>query len=313
MDLEHWRHYHESGALSTCPTAPDGGYDGEIKHSWFDFFANLPEKSHIVDIATGNGAVAVIAVEASIKNHLSLHVSGTDLANIDPVKFVPFHKSMLQHINFYPGVSSEKLPFQQESVDAITAQYGLEYSSIAECLDEFKRILKPHGVCQFIMHHAESELAKRAAGSIYESELVLAKDSVLDLTDKLFSVDFTAGAAIKKKLLVAVQKLQAVLADQKKAGHGFLLSGVLDTVAYLVQQHDQQKKIPADTMSQFRAQINLSITRLNDLLTRAKSMEQMQEIEHLASARGFTTISLAPIYHRQVNLIGWLWQLKKST
>lgn len=311
MDLEHWRTYHESGMLSTCPTGPDGGYDGEIKQSWLDFFASLKPQSHIVDIASGNGAVAIIAVEVSKKHGLSFTISGTDLAEIDPVKHVPSHKSMLQNINFYAGVSSETLPFQSESIDAITAQYGLEYSSLDACLTEFNRTLKPTGVCQFIMHHNESELVKRAVGSIYESELILAQGSVLDLTEQLFSVDKQAAVVIKNNLLAVVKELQSILVKRKKHDHGLLLSGVLDTVGYFLQQYDEQTTFPIKRIREFKSQISLSTTRLNDLLTRAKSFEQMQDIVQLANIKGFATIALEPIYHRKVNLVGWLWQIKK--
>src|SRR5688572_12905134 len=73
-----------------------GNYDEPIAAGWRAFFASLPNRARVLDLATGNGAIAVMAVEAGDR----LQVTGADLAAVKPAAFVSGSKSQLKRIRF---------------------------------------------------------------------------------------------------------------------------------------------------------------------------------------------------------------------
>ena len=84
LSLEQWETYYRGGAISTCPTARDGGYDLEVREAWVEFFTPLPDGARILDIGTGNGVVPLIAADTAAALGRRWEIHGADLAQIDP-------------------------------------------------------------------------------------------------------------------------------------------------------------------------------------------------------------------------------------
>ena len=107
------------------------------------FFAELPEGARILDLATGNGAIAVLAVEAG----KGFAVTGADLAAVEPSAFVTQNRAELDQITFLASTPAEALPLPDASIDAIVSQYGVEYSDLSRSLPEAVRVLAPAAAC----------------------------------------------------------------------------------------------------------------------------------------------------------------------
>ena len=60
-----------------------GNYEEPIAGGWRKFFAALPVGARVLDLCKGNGAIAVMAVEAGNE----LKVTGADLAQVQPGAF----------------------------------------------------------------------------------------------------------------------------------------------------------------------------------------------------------------------------------
>src|SRR5215211_8545541 len=73
-----------------------GNYDEHIAAGWRAFFAALPAGARVLDLCTGNGAIAVLAVEAGDR----LKVTGADLAAVRPAAFVSRGKRQLEQVRF---------------------------------------------------------------------------------------------------------------------------------------------------------------------------------------------------------------------
>ncbi len=84
---EHWESYYR-GALVSCPMGLEPNYTGEVRDAWVTFFATLPDGARVLDVGTGNGAVALIARETAGTLGRRFEVHGVDLAQIDPTRHV---------------------------------------------------------------------------------------------------------------------------------------------------------------------------------------------------------------------------------
>ena len=80
-----WSKFWRDDNLSAC-TPDDDTTDGFLQREWRSFFHSLNDKARILDLGTGNGALAVMAVSAETEamgDSRSFDVHGCDLAAIE--------------------------------------------------------------------------------------------------------------------------------------------------------------------------------------------------------------------------------------
>jgi ubiquinone/menaquinone biosynthesis C-methylase UbiE len=155
--MQHWSSYWSStkSLNSFAEGKHKQGYVGEIADYWQSIFKSLHSSANILDIATGNGGLAVLAKEFNS----NFSVCGADAANINPIsRFTPSDKvfDTLQSIKFYGEMPSEKLRFKDNEFDAIISQFGFEYAQPSTALLEINRVLKPNGKFVALIHHNTS-------------------------------------------------------------------------------------------------------------------------------------------------------------
>ncbi len=212
MNLEHWESYYRGGALVSCPMGLEPGYTGEVRDAWVTFFATLPDGARVLDIGTGNGAVALIAKETAATLGRSFEIHGVDLAQVDPVRHVPNGATLLAGIEFHPGVPAEQLPFEANGFDAVSGQYALEYTQRDRALAEIFRVLKPGGRGQFLLHHRDSVIVRNADESLHHAALVLDDTKVFRLLRRYLEAERdTPKTAVGpwQELVAAGNRLQA--------------------------------------------------------------------------------------------------------
>lgn len=315
MSLEQWESYHRTGALATCPTAADGGYDLEMRSAWVEFFSTLGDGSRVLDIGTGNGVVALIASETATRlgRHWDIHAS--DLAAIDPVAHVRDGARRLADITFHPRVATERLPFEAESFDAVSGHYALEYSDTLAALAEVRRVLKPGGDAQFVMHHADSVLVHSARQSLREADLVFNETKIYRRLHRLVGmgqVTTAVAQAAANELRVAIRRLKQELQPARSAGGGRVLSVALDAVQKLLTARKGGKsELIGLEVDRVESDMRDSVRRLNDLIAHAQSVKDLQTLEIAADAMGFTMIEHIPVHHSGINLVGWQLMLHR--
>ncbi|QOL27155.1 class I SAM-dependent methyltransferase [Thalassotalea sp. LPB0316] len=165
-----WTHYWQQGHLESCidNQSPD---NNEITALWQVFANNLRKDAVVVDLATGNGSV-IKKLHAIVPN---CHYVGIDYATI-----APRWAEQYQHIEFIGNTSIDNIPFETQSVDAITSQFGFEYGLSQQSISELARILKPKGLLQLVVHHSESEIVEPAKLRLQEIEWLIAPNSIVD-------------------------------------------------------------------------------------------------------------------------------------
>lgn len=309
MSQEQWETYYRGGLISTCPTGPDGGYDLEVRQAWVEFFSLLGDGARILDVGTGNGVVAQIAVQTASALGRSWQVHATDLALIDPTRDVPDGERRLAGITFHPGIATEQLPFEPESFDAVSGHYALEYTDTSTALAEIHRVLKPAGDAQFIIHSVDSVLVHAARRSLREAELVLGETRMFRRLHHLLTMEQATEEATEQasvELRAAIQAVKEGIRQAQPVGAGGVLSIALDAVHKLLNaRKDMGPQAVGLEVDRAEGELRASALRLHDLLTHARTEPQMQAIEKDAAAAGFSLIERMPQFHAGQNLVGW--------
>lgn len=315
MSLQHWETYYRHGALATCPTNADGGYDKEIHQAWADFFATCPEGAHILDIGTGNGAVALIAADTgqSLDRHWEIHAS--DLALIDPMRDVPDAGTRMSGIRFHPSVAAENLPFETGSFDAVSGQYALEYTQMNATLEQVFRVLKPGGIAQFIIHHHESPILRNAALSLAEIDFVLKESKIYRHLKRLTSAEDASPRIAQQTgndLRLAIQSLKRALTEAVPRGEGKIFHVTLDAVQKLLQLRTQYTPLfTGKEVDRAEQDLRALGRRLNDLINSAKDEAGMQLLERTALDAGLSVTERVVQLHDGDNIIGWRLVLRR--
>ncbi len=83
-----WDRYWHFDRVASCFDTKGSNYPEEFSHQWGGFFTALPMAANILDLCTGNGAIARIAAAYSRDHSKNFAITGADRAAIDPGKFV---------------------------------------------------------------------------------------------------------------------------------------------------------------------------------------------------------------------------------
>ena len=306
MNQDHWESYYRSGALLSCPTNPEPYYTMEVREAWTGFFSALSDGARVLDLGTGNGPVALIAKETAVANSQRCNIDAIDLAQIDPPKFVPDGENLLSGISFHGGVSSEALPFESSSFDAISGQYIVEYTDIGMTLDECFRVLKPGGRCRFILHHLDSIVVANAVESLRQADLVLHETKTLRKFRRYCECAHDAPArsdSARDALMTAGKQLQDAA---RQSLNPLLLNFVIDTVSALLSRRSRLSSGQMLQQTQrLEKELKNWICRLQDLVAAALSSQELHTAVDTAAGVGFENIDSEIQWQAGDKLVGW--------
>jgi ubiquinone/menaquinone biosynthesis C-methylase UbiE len=318
LSLKQWETYYRGGMLATGPAGADGLYDLEVRAAWEAFFGTLPQQARLLDIGTGNGVLPLIALEVAARREADWQIDATDLAQIDPLRFVVDGERRFAGVRFHRGVASEKLPFQDCSFDAVSGHYALEYSDTALSLPQLHRVLKAGGEAQFVLHHTDSRLLQSARRSLQECNLVLKQTRVYRKLHRLVSLEQAPSAglqAARDELVLAIRTLKQALGETQSsgAGSGHILAVALDASQKLLEARQSLRPAAVGLeVDRAEEEMRSSARRLNDLVGHAVDEEALDRIEQQAQAAGFSLIERQPLHHNGDNLVGWLLNMRRA-
>lgn len=262
-----------------------GNYADYIADEWRRFFAALTAGSRVLDIATGNGAIAVIAAETDNR----LEVTGVDLAEVKPAAFVSTGKETLNKVRFLPRTPAEELPFDDGSFDAAVSQYGIEYSDLDRSLPEAVRILSPGGRLRFACHAAEGSVAADTARAITDADFLLVESDLASKAAAAFTaiLDIERGRArspfaqteAQSKYRTFREALQAVAGRAVTAADADMLASVHRTLTDLFQNRLSHEESALQLkILELRTEIEAHRERQQALLEAALPAERMAEL-----------------------------------
>ena len=168
-----WNDYWHFDRLSSFDDVGQTNYRDDIAAGWKCFFDSLPDGASILDLCTGNGAIAVMAAEAGRRRGKDFRIVAVDAADVNPYRYVTKHRNELAGIEFRPATPIESLPWPAASFDAVVSQYGIEYSDLSLSISELARVVAPAGKARLFLHAAEGAVVQRASRVVPEIDFLL--------------------------------------------------------------------------------------------------------------------------------------------
>jgi len=317
-----WTKVWSQGYLTSCVGAFEDNYEGPIRDLWQAFFGGLPAGARALDVATGNGAVALIAAETSSDRGLDLEIHGVDLADIDPPANVPLHRSLLETVHFHRRTPVEETGFEDAFFQAISSQYGLEYTELETAVPELFRVLAPGGVACFVVHHADSVVARTARVELADAR-GLVESGLFDRARALMEYVARAQTPEERQALAtdpeaencrsafnqAAGTVQAAL--EASTEPEFLATAMSYVAEAWKTLQSGQGKTALTQLAQSGQLLESNVERLEDLLRAAQGQSAIRGICDLMKQAGFDPVSVEEIRHDAEQLMGWKLTAKR--
>lgn len=159
----HWSNYWQGGQLTSLPQDFNENYSGAIQLKWLDCFRSFEKDKSLLDLCTGNCAIALLASEYSNSNKLNWSITAVDAANVKKENISlknPKHQQYLKNIKLIANTNVENIELDSNSFDVITSQYGIEYCNWEIVAQQIVRLLKKNGEFIMISHSGDTEIVK---------------------------------------------------------------------------------------------------------------------------------------------------------
>lgn len=323
LPIEKWSEYWNAGQLHSCPMAFPGNYAGEVAQVWQEFFATLTQGSRILDIGTGNGAIAHLAHGYSLQAGRGFKVTGIDAARINPAAAAARHSIDSSGIDFRGTTYAEHTGFAPGSFDAITGQYALEYTDLKQSAAELLRVLSEHGQLQFVVHHQGSRIALTAAAELQHVEFALDGCAIIERAKQLIShLAATPGGLsrpgtdlraeeLRMDLNRASEDISARICDQTNVDVLREILGQISLVFQgLKQRHPQELLLALERME---AALRQAQNRLRDLLGASQSAQQIQAMKRAFETNGCAMNEPTVLRMHSGEVMGWILRGRRNT
>jgi SAM-dependent methyltransferase len=324
LDAEEWSRFWERGTLTTFEGHFSENYDAEIRDFWWAQFADLPAGAAVVDLATGNGAVALLAARFAREHERAFSITGIDSAAIDAARIRAAWPALAPDIDAIAlrgGVPLEATGLADASVDLVTSQYGFEYGDTAAGSREIARILRPGGRVAMIVHHADSAILSQAREGLRQVAMCVAEERFMRLgrrMTKLFrglkpgpqrgGLNWTPGAMkVREELMAAAARLErhARRPEVQREDAGFLEFVVPAVLRLLEQARGLSPANLERAWGEIEGEAEAYRLRMSDLVSAARDEAGMAQGQGEMAAAGLAGVAMAPLRYRGDTLLGW--------
>lgn len=303
METDIWSSYWRGPRL-VCSLAGTGiGYPEALVEVWRRFFEEFPDGTRLLDIATGNGAVAIIASDTARARGRRFEVHGCDQADIDPAAHLRGTGFATEGIRFHPRTPAEHTGFPAAHFDVVTGQFALEYTGMETSVAEAARILKPGGTARFILHMKGSEIYTQTERQLKDIHLAMTELGVLQKARAMFAAAWafdSAGGSDQQLLLEARRAQEAYLQVARildgrvpTAAYKELFVSILKVMAYHWEhRREQNPQEFTARLDEMEREIALAEKRHAAMCEHALDAAQVERLKALLVDNGFLHPSL---------------------
>lgn len=326
LTSEQWSRYWRSDSVTTFARRFNANYDGEFAEFWNSQFERLGRRARIVDLATGNGAIALLAQRFAADRGREFDVVGLDYAQIDPARALAAHRDLeplLAAIEFRGGVRIEATGLADASADLLTSQYGFEYAQAGPAAAEARRVLRAGGRIALILHHSESKVIELARDGLEQVQFCLRKEALDERVVALVKVVGHARTAAERAALKdnpkaerLRQKLNASLAriaeraKRHRDPEGFIGVMVPSFAKVFGEYKDATLEQKLGYLRETRRAFDAFRERMADLAGAALSESQLAGLAATLESAGLL-VEARGVLRYNGDLMGWTLEARK--
>lgn len=301
-----WSEYWKAGSVTTFQDMFTGNYDREIGEFWNGIFSAQAAGTRLVDLACGNGALALLAAEYSRDSETQLAIDALDFAEIRQPSDASAQE-LWSMIRFYPHRRLEDTGLDANAYQLAISQFGIEYGERQATIAELDRILAAQGATlAFICHRADSEIIRQSRNALEHTDICNASkapDIVRKLQERLAQV-YAAGKdpardraceKLRARLNSAIGELHdaADKVEDPRHLHFFIKGCMAPFDATVMQTKSLAERL--DLLDQLDRECAAFEGRMRDLLSAALDEDALAAWGEELSARGFTVARSEPV------------------
>lgn len=299
-----WDQYWRDGRLASCGGEGGVTYQPVIADGWRRFFGGLSGGARILDVCSGNGAIARLAAEVASARNIRVSIDAVDAADLHPTGAGPG----TDMIRYSPRTPAEHLPFPDASFDVIVGQYAIEYTDLERTLAELRRASRPSASVRFVTHAAGSIVVQEAIRQLADTER-LVQTGVFETAETLaraIGVDQSAAGTddARNKFLIALQSLRDAEATAED------LRMYRNTGSVLVHAIQHQPQIGAgpvlDKIAEMAAAIKAHHGRLDAMCRAALDAPRARALAASAKRLWGRPFTLDRLVRSDGALFGWV-------
>lgn len=324
LGRDEWTRYWARGSVTTFEGHFSDNYDAEVRDFWWRQFASLPEDGTLVDLATGNGALPLLAARYAREHGRRLSIIGVDSAAIDVEALrtaLPDLAVDLDATRLLGDTRLEDTGLPAAGADLVTSQFGFEYGDTAAGAREAFRLLRSGGRLAMILHHADSAILSQAREGLRQVQLCVDGERLLARARLLIKLLRSArrdpggrrlilspGAEkARDDMLAAIQRIREYAArpEVQAEDTGFLEFMVPAVMRLVDQSHGAAPHRVEQAMAGLADEIESYRRRMSDLASAARSGTDMDLIEEQLADAAFADIVREPLFYGGDTLLGW--------
>ena len=305
LDAQQWGDWWRNHALTSFHGHFQHNYDGPLRQFWENRFAELPRGAAILDLATGNGALALLAAEYSAQHDRNFRITGIDYAAIQPDSLKNTHP-LIKQITFLANTPMEDTGLEDTSQDLVMSQFGFEYGDMPATLKEIRRLLKPGGCFTAMVHHRDSavlEQAREALAQIKRCEksgVTETATALVELQQKLAQKgslsdrDQQQARQLHKSLSTKLEKLNRYARQLQDPSHVLMFT---QSIMTLFDRRNATRISPEqrlDALARLRKEDRNYRLRMKDLRAAAFGDDDFKTLKTTLVQKGFSTPEIAP-------------------
>ncbi len=314
--MDPWSAYWKNGICTSFGSQPPQWYTHALQPLWESGFTKLPDHSSILDVASGNGAVAQIAARISIEQKKQLRIVAADKASLA----AEIRTEYSGQIEFLPNTPLEKLCIPGGKFAFVTSQFGLEYAKVDLALGSVHEVLEENGELLMVAHHRASIICEHSREELQQYRALLSEFPVFAKLALLLQamgeirgrsdLQGLSGNPASEKQRVAFNRVIGKLL--RRYPEGVVLADVLQRINPLFKEN---VTMPLSAKLQYVRHLEQDMVhaqqRLLDLTTAALDEKGMQRFLRLAEKNGLET-EMCEKMSDEAGLLAWVVRFRKN-
>jgi ubiquinone/menaquinone biosynthesis C-methylase UbiE len=313
--VEAWSSYWLEGNKTSLPNLFAENYDGDVARFWDEVFTSLSDNNRVLDICTGNGAIAVLANDHVTRRGIGCEIHAIDVANIHATE-AKKGANPKGAIKFHSGVAVEATQFPDMFFNLVVGQFALEYCDIEDGIKELSRIIKKDGRVVLMLHHENSASVVSTGELIGIAHLFIEEPSIFFRLRKYAEqyankreLDTPKATKRRNNLIASINHADRLL---EQFPNNRFLRITLDNIKNLAGRVQMEGIGGLAEIRKFEKTVKQHLIRVQDQRRAALDDDKIADIKMRFDRNGFTSVSYEPYFIEGV-LFSWTLVARRNS